>query len=382
MFIYNIYSLVMILTVKCKLVLTNMQQDAIDQTMDAFAAACNDALAVGREKDTTSTVRIHHGCYYQIRADHGLSANLAVRAIARASGILKVKKRKNSTVHPTSIDYDARTFSFKEDDWSVSLATVNGRQRPIMLDIGNYQKELLSDKHPKSAVVWKTRQGDYYIGIHIDVEEPPVNLDEDHGWIGVDLGVVNIATLSDGTQYGNKEVRRVKDRYHKTRASAQHKGTSGTRKLLRRLSGRERRFMANVNHTLSHRIVAKAHSEGKGIRLEDLTGIRKSMWNNRWLQSWSFHELRAFIEYKSKLVGVPVEIIDPAYTSQSCPACGHQDEQNRPSQSEFECQRCQYSAHADLVGALNISTGGVINHPELSPVDAKGSIGARAAEGR
>lgn len=355
------------------MVLEPSQQAALDRTMEAFAAACNDALDAGRSLGTTSRVRIHHECYYNIRSNYQLPANLTSTAISRASGILKVKKRRHSTVKPTSIDYDARTFRFKEADWTVSLSTIDGRQNPIYLDIGDYQKNLLHDQRPTSAVVWKTRQNEYYIGIRVEVDEAPADLDDDHGWIGVDLGVTNIATLSDGTHYGSTASRRVKNRYHKTRASAQSKGTRGARKLLRRLSGRERRFMANINHTLSHRIVAQAQSEGKGIRLEDLTGIRKSMWNNRWLQSWSFYELRTFIEYKAKIAGIPVEIVDPKYTSQTCPHCGYQDSDNRPSQSEFTCQHCQYSAHADLVGALNIARGGAINHPEVSLDDAKGA---------
>ncbi|NP_835644.1 hypothetical protein Rm378p057 [Rhodothermus phage RM378] len=102
------------LTVKCKLVLSKEQREALDTTMRAFAAACNDAIAVGRRLNTASNIRIHRVCYSDLRARHGLTANLAVRAIARAAGILKVKKRQCSTVRPTSIDYDARIFSFRE----------------------------------------------------------------------------------------------------------------------------------------------------------------------------------------------------------------------------------------------------------------------------
>ena len=202
----------MTITVKCKLDLTKGQRHAIDETMGAFAAACNDALEVGREAGTTSNIRIHDRCYYQLREDHGLPANLAVRAIARAAGILKIKERRHSTVRPTSIDptsidYDARTFSFKEADWSISLSTTQGRQKPIALDIGDYQRDLLEGQKPKSAVVFKKRINGtwtYYAGIHIDVEEPPPDLDDDHAWIGVDLGIVQLATLNDGTSTAHR----------------------------------------------------------------------------------------------------------------------------------------------------------------------------------
>lgn len=363
----------MTITVKCKMDLTDEQRLAIDKTMGAFAAACNDALKVGREIGSASNVRIHHGCYHQIREDHGLPANLAVRAIARAAGILKVKERKNSTVRPTSIDYDARTFSFKEADWSVSLSTVEGRQRPITLDIGDYQKDLLRGTKPKSAVVFKKRiNGDwtYYVGIHIDVEEPPADLNEEHGGVGVDLGIVQLATLDDGTSFSGEEVDRIRDRYNRTRASLQSKGTKGAKRVLRRLRGRERRFQQSINHHISRRIVDKARREGKGIRMEDLEGIRDRVRvrnSQRYRHhSWAFHQLRQFVTYKAALAGVPVEIVDARYTSRTCPECGHEEKANRKSQSRFVCQACGHEENADVVGALNVSTGGVVNHREVA----------------
>ena len=361
----------MTITVKCKLDLTGDQRSAIDNTMEAFAAACNDALNVGREAGTTSNVKIHDRCYYDLREDHGLPANLAVRAIARAAGILKVKERRHSTVRPTSIDYDARTFSFKEADWSISLSTVEGRQKPIALDIGNYQRNLLEGRKPKSVVVFKKRINGvwtYYAGIHIDVEEPPPDLDDDHAWIGVDLGVVQLATLDDGTSFSGEEVDRVRDRYNRTRASLQSKGTKGCKKVLRRLRGRERRFQQSVNHRISKRIVEKAKAEGKGIRVEDLSGIRDRMHIRRSQRyrhhSWAFYQLRTFIRYKCALAGVPFEMVDAAYTSRTCPECGHEEKANRKSQSRFVCQACGHEEHADVVGARNVKSGGVCQPPQ------------------
>jgi IS605 OrfB family transposase len=369
----------MTITVKCTLDLTEGQRSAIETTMEAFAAACHDALNVGREAGTTSNVKIHDRCYYDLREDHGLPANLAVRAIARAAGILKVKERRHSTVRPTSIDYDAHTFSFKEADWSISLSTVEGRQKPIALDIGDYQRNLLEGRKPKSAVVFKKRINGvwtYYAGIHIDVEEPPPDLDDDHAWIGVDLGIVQLATLDDGTSFSGEEVDRVRDRYNRTRASLQSKGTKGAKRVLRRLRGRERRFQQSVNHRISKRIVEKARAEGKGVRVEDLSGIRDRMHIRRSQRyrhhSWAFYQLRQFLEYKAALAGVPFETVDAAYTSRTCPECGHEEKANRKSQSRFVCQACGHEENADVVGARNISFGGVVNRPEVAS-EASGS---------
>jgi len=360
------------LTVKCKLVLSKEQREALDTTMRAFAAACNDAIAVGRRLNTASNIRIHRVCYSDLRARHGLTANLAVRAIARAAGILKVKKRQCSTVRPTSIDYDARIFSFREADWTVSLSTVQGRIR-VPIAVGAYQKRLLSSRKPTSAVVWKTRQGDYYIGIHINVETPPP--EDEHGWIGVDLGIVNIATLDDGTAFSGDQIERVRARYERTRRSLQRKGTRGAKRVLKRLSGRERRFQQSINHTISRRIVDRAIAEGKGVRLEDLSGIRKSVRvrksQRRRIHRWAFYDLRIKIAYKCALAGVPFELIDPRYTSQRCPVCGHTERANRKSQSKFVCRSCGLEANADVVGAINIALGGAVNHPEVALVDVE-----------
>jgi transposase len=53
------------------------------------------------------------------------------------------------------------------------------------------------------------------------------------------------------------------------------------------------------------------------------------------------------------LAGVVVEFTDPAYTSQTCSACGHCEKSNRKSQAEFECKACGYKAHADFNAARN-----------------------------
>ncbi|RMF53943.1 MAG: transposase, partial [Bacteroidetes bacterium] len=292
-----------------------------------------------------------------------------------AAGILKVKRRRNSTVRPTSIDYDARIFSFREADYTVSLSTVRGRIR-VPVGVGDYQKQLLSGRKPTSAVVFKTRQGEYFIGIHVDVETPPPDFGEEHGWIGVDLGIVNIATLSDGTAFRGEPLEQTRTRYHNTKRSLQRKGTRGARRVLRRLSGRERRFQQVVNHEVSKRIVERAKVEGKGVRLEDLSGIRDRMHvrksQRRRHHTWAFYDLRAKIEYKCALSGVPFEVVDPRYTSRRCPICGHTEKANRTSQREFRCRSCGLEANADVIGAINISLGGAAGRPEVALVDVEG----------
>src|SRR5450631_1625015 len=142
-------------------------------------------------------------------------------------------------------------------------------------------------------------------------------------FIGCDFGQADICTLSDGTNYNSEQLKKVRKKYTKIRASVQSKGTKGANKLLKRLSGRERRFVSINNHTISKQIVAKAKAENKGIAIEDLGNIRrtakpKSKTHKTELNHWSFYQIRQFPTYKAKLSGVKLFAIPAAYTSQTC----------------------------------------------------------------
>jgi putative transposase len=99
----------------------------------------------------------------------------------------------------------------------------------------------------------------------------------------IDFGQTDIAVLSDSTSYLCDRLKNVRKRYSKVRASVQSKGTMSSKKLLKRLSGRERRFASINNHTISKQIVAKAKSENKGIVIEDLGNIRRTAKSKLWL---------------------------------------------------------------------------------------------------
>mgnify|MGYP001580252114 FL=1 len=113
-------------------------------------------------------------------------------------------------------------------------------------------------------------------------------------------------------------------------------------------------------------LVATAKDTGRGIALEDLTGLRDRITARRGqratLHSWAFGQLRAFVIYKAKRAGVPVILVDPRNTSRTCPACGHVDKANRKSQALFSCQSCGYAGLADQIASENIRRAAV-NRP-------------------
>jgi IS605 OrfB family transposase len=242
--------------------------------------------------------------------------------------------------------------------------------------VGDYQYQALQGQKPTSATLSRKRKG-YYIDIQ--VKEPAPEPNEPRDTLGVDLGIKNIATLSDGTTHAGATLNAYRLKRHQVRRSLQskaHTESASTRKnarrLLKRLSGKERRFQSWVNHQISKHIVETARQQDAAIAVEDLQGIRDRT-NKRLRPSqrglhntWAFHQLRAFIEYKALRAGVKVIPVNPAWTSQICSCCQHIGTR---SGERFRCANCGAERHADLNGALNIAAvGATVTRPEYSPL--------------
>lgn len=369
-----------VLTVSCKLNVDAQQHLKIEELLKAFADACEYVNRTIDEK-LTNEVAMQSLCYHDVRARFGLSAQLAIHAIRRVSGNRKTSKKDGKPVKsftPTSATYDARTFSFREKDWTVSLTLLGGRER-FTLHIGNYQLGLLKGQKPKTATLCKRKDNSYYLNIQLESEPPKP--EDTTSVIGCDLGRTDIVVTSDGDKFSGKEITLVRNHYANLRANIQQKASRGTRssrrrcrELLKRLSGKERRFQELVNHTISRRIVTKAKASKQAIALEDLTGIRertnqmpRTKKERRLSNSWAFYQLRQFLTYKAIKYGVKLLIVDPRYTSQTCHNCNHihpaKGESYRNGKS-FICGHCGWCGDADLNGAKNISAlGVVVNQP-------------------
>jgi IS605 OrfB family transposase len=346
----------LIKTVSCKLNTDLEQVNALRQTFEAFAHACNDVLGVSRENHTSNKVKLQHLCYRDIKRKHSLVANLAIRAIARVAESRKHKSRKTRTFQPTSVSYDQRTFTYIPDKEMVSLSTIKGRIK-IPLCLGNYQRHLLKGQKVTSATVvyrGNTRQSGFYINIILSV---PVPTPKGTRTIGIDLGINNLATTSNGLRFSGKEAMHIRWHFVDLRASLQAKGTKGAIKLLKQLSGKESRIIRQINHIISKRIVDSATSENILI-MEDLKHIRETAKIRKRQKfiyhSWPFAQLQKFIEYKALAKGIAVAFIDPAYTSQTCSRCGALGKRNRHS---FSCS-CGYRNHSDFNASYNLSLRG------------------------
>lgn len=337
------------LTIAIQLKPDERQHKLLLETLERANLAANVISQQAWDNRTFQKFKLQQLVYYQIKDTFELTAQMVIRLIAKTCDAYKLdKKRQRVFREHGAIAYDDRILSYKKD--SISIWTLAGRE-PIPFVCGEKQRELLKFRKGESDLVY--RDGKWYLFAIVDVIEPAP--DEPDDFIGVDLGIVQIATTSDGQQFSGRAVNNVRARAVKFRAKLQQKGTKSAKRLLKARRYKEARFVAHTNHTISKRIVQTAKAQALGIALENLSGIRERVTVSRrqrgTLHSWSFYQLLQFVLYKAKRAGVSVVIIDPHYTSQTCSGCGYCHRSNRPNQSTFKCLRCGYVANADANAA-------------------------------
>ena len=354
------------LSAQVKLQPTEDQARALRETLERANAACNYISQWGWAHHTLGQWPLHKALYYDIRERFELTAQIAVRCLAKVADSYKLDHSTMRTFKPHgSIAYDDRILRWFLKEGAVSIWTTAGRQT-IPFVCGHRQRELLTNRQGECDLAYL--DGQFYLFATCNWDEPTAA--EVGDFLGVDLGIVNIATDSEGTVYSGAQVNGLRHRHRRLRARLQSKGTRAARRLLVKRRRKEGRFARHVNHCISKRIVATAQGTGRGIALEDLKGIRIRVTVRRsqraTLHSWSFQQLGSFIQYKARLAGIPVVLVDPRNTSRTCPACGHVSRDNRPSQSRFSCVSCGLAGPADTIAAENIRRGAV-NRPYFSP---------------
>lgn len=234
----------LIRTICCKLDVDG-HEEALATTQRAFNEAATWIARVCWDEGITNTNTAHHRVYGETRERFGLGAQLAVCARAKAVEASKAVKARHREICPRfgprgSIRYDARTYRLMSLD-RVSLNTLDGRVVCRLL-LGPRQHEMLVD--PGWAIggadlVW--RRGVYYLHVSQSREAPDDHA-PDGGTLGVDLGIVNLATDSEGESFSGAAVKKARARYHTRRQRLQKVGTKNAKRRLRKNAGRERRF--------------------------------------------------------------------------------------------------------------------------------------------
>ena len=243
-----------------------------------------------------------------------------------------------------------------KDDHIEFPALIDGKVKRIAVrtSMTDRQKLILSDaKLGILRIVYKGKK----IVAQIVYEAKEQQYLEEGNIMGVDLGIKcpAVSYISDGhiKFYGNGRKNKYMRRHYKY--LRQNYSKAKNIDAVKRINNKEQRIMKDIDHKLSREIIETAISHNvKIIKLERLANIRsttrKSRKNNHSLHTWSFYRLAQFIEYKARLAGIKVEYVNPAYTSQTCPVCGHVHHAN---DRNYTC-KCGFHIHRDILGAMNI----------------------------
>lgn len=365
------------LVVQVKLMPTPEQAAALGATLRACNQAACRVSEVAFENRCFRNFALRKHVYAGLK-DSGLGAQAAQHVIKKTCdaytalrGSIKAgqlgqagsKRRAEAEGKPivfrpdAAQPYDDRMLSWQHDAGTVSIWTITGRLKNVAFTGSPEQlKRLREYRRGESDLV--QRDGMWFLYAVCDVPEKDSNR-EPSGWLGVDLGIVNIATTSDGALMAGRRLNRYRKRQQDLRTKLQAKGTQSARRVLKRQRRKETRFVTDTNHCISKSIVAEAARTGRGIALEELKGIRERVRLRKpqraAVHSWSFDQLGQFILYKAALAGVLVLQVDPAYSSQECAECHHTEKRNRPTQAVFFCRGCGVVAHADRNASRNLS---------------------------
>jgi putative transposase len=357
------------LTATVKLQPTPEQAQSLRETLERANDAANYVSEYAWQNRTFAQYILHKALYYRVKDEFGVSAQIVVRLIAKVADAYKLdKKTKRVFRKHGSIAYDSRIIRWYQVRSEVTMNTLSGRVRiPYLSD--ERTRRLLQNQQGETDLI--LRDGDFYLSTTVNAPEPPEPEGKQRGWLGVDLGIVNLAVDSEGNVYSGSLVKSVRHRNRRLRAKLQAKGTRAAKRLLKARRRKEANFARHTNHVISKCIVASAKALGQGIAIEELGDIRDRVTVRRTqratLHGWSFFQLRGFIEYKAQLAGVSVCAVDPRNTSRLCPACGCIDKANRRTQSRFLCTSCGYAAPADVNAARNISSrAALVSQPYLS----------------
>ena len=227
----------------------------------------------------------------------------------------------------------------------------------IPVQVPAYYEQYLTPDWQQESADLLYRNGTFWL--HVVVSCAISAIEPSGTAIGVDVGIRRLAVTSRPQFFGSKHVKETNNRLFRLRRKLQAKGTKSAKRHLKKVSGRRKRFQADVNHTVAKRIVASCQP-GDTLVMENLTDIRERTQGRREqrraMSNWSFAQLQGFLAYKAAWKGVAVQFVDARYTSQGCSRCAYIDKRNRTSQSEFSCKKCGYRTNADLNAAYNLAS--------------------------
>lgn len=230
------------------------------------------------------------------------------------------------------------------------------------LNLCEYHKDLF-DRATRclGSKITKASNGQFTLHLTLEFEHAERN---DGNTLGVDIGIVKPIVCSDGKQIGS-------GRYIKHKKLEFGKKRSKNQRLKDEISSHQGRWTNDLNHKLSRELIDYCLQQNVNVlRLEKLKG--KELSNKKYRKyNWAFADLLTKIKYKAESEGIKVISVNPAFTSQTCSACGFKEKSNRKSQSLFECSSCGEKMNADVNAAKNICGPSVANGCTVSSTKSK-----------
>jgi len=353
--------------------------------MEEYSKCISYITNIGFKNNISNRYKLHHLVYYGAKEKFNLKSQFIINAIRIASQTLKsIKANKGSM--PTfkkymPVNFDKRTFTFSFN--KVRLTTLNGRI-DIPIEIPEYYWKYLDWKY-QTATLTIDKKNKMFINITFRRSNNVVNSDSSNKIIGVDLGINHVAVTSKKQFFSGNKVKNTMLNFKHLRTKLQAKGTRPAKRLLKKISGREQRFKAWVNHNISKAIISSCNA-GDAIVMENLRGIRNTRKGKRfnfWLNTWSFNQLQGFIEYKARLNGIKVIKVNPYNTSRICSMCSSKGTRTK---GFFHCNHCGFSLNADLNASYNLAKHNSmpdcvladVNQPHSQSDEAKALQGTEA----
>ena len=337
----------------------------IFKTRELYAKVFNEYAQWFCDNKSLNVNQAHHCLYHKQRIVHPeLPSGLLQSARDKAKVAVKSYNSRNPKSRFSKVpQYRSQSMSYKKTTSSLNtqgefkFSLGYGKRVKVGVNIPKYFTDRYGNFEYQSSNIGIDKNGRFFIGLSFVKDKNPT---EKQGKIvGIDRGIYNLVTTSEGMNISSSKVRGVKrKREHQIKTLKEKIDSSHSRSAKRRLItiyGKESRFIRDVNHCLSKSLVED--SSVKTYVLEDLTNIKfnKKKFPKKFrklLHNWSPSQLAQFLEYKCELNGINIEYVDPRYTSQTCNKCGKVDKSQRKGH-QYVCS-CGNVDHADINAAKNI----------------------------
>ncbi|WP_392436233.1 RNA-guided endonuclease TnpB family protein (plasmid) [Finegoldia magna] len=361
----------MTITAKVQIVATDADKVLLDETMSVYRDACNYVSNHVFQTHDLKQFSLNKVLYSTLREKFGLKSQMAQSVLKTVIANYKsILKNQNKWIQPNfkKPQYDLvwnRDYSLTQNCFSVN--TLNGRVKLPYFAEG-MSKYFDNTIYRFGTAKLINKHGRYYLHIPVTYDIEESNISDICNVVGVDRGINFVVATYDSKHRSGfasgKAIKKKRANYSKLRKQLQKKQTPSSRRRLKAIGQRENRWMQDVNHCISKALVENNPKHTLFV-LEDLTGVRNATEHvrikDRYVSvSWSFYDLEQKLIYKAKKNQSSVIKVDPRYTSQCCPICGHTEKSNRNKKIHlFTCKNCGYKSNDDRIGAMNLYRMGI-----------------------